>query len=165
MIFLLGLWLSRKLSKATENLMLKHHIDPALTNFVGNVIKVLIIAMFVVIALGKVGISITCLWLPLVPLRSVQAWLCKGCWRTMAQVHIIATRPFVIGDTISIKGVNGEVKMIELGHTTLINEEKVEITIPNKHIVGEILPILLATLWSKVKLASLTMPIMSRHLS
>jgi small conductance mechanosensitive channel len=56
-----------------------------------------------------------------------------------AGLAIIATRPFVVGDTIEVKGVSGQVKTIELGHTILINEEKVEITIPNKHIVGEIL--------------------------
>ncbi|MEI5639038.1 MULTISPECIES: mechanosensitive ion channel family protein [unclassified Pseudoalteromonas] len=139
-IFLLGLWLSRKLSKATEGVMLKHQIDPALTNFVGNVIKVLIIAMFVVIALGKVGISITP-FVAAIGAASLGAGLAlQGMLANYgAGLAIIATRPFVIGDTISIKGVNGEVKMIELGHTTLINEEKVEITIPNKHIVGEIL--------------------------
>ncbi|WP_278369105.1 mechanosensitive ion channel family protein, partial [Pseudoalteromonas lipolytica] len=56
-----------------------------------------------------------------------------------AGLAIIATRPFVVGDTIEVKGVSGQVKTIELGYTILINEEKVEITIPNKHIVGEIL--------------------------
>ncbi|AUJ70557.1 mechanosensitive ion channel family protein [Pseudoalteromonas sp. NC201] len=139
-IFLLGLWLSRKLSKATENLMLKHNIDPALTNFIGNVIKVLIIAMFVIISLGKVGISITP-FVAAIGAASLGAGLAlQGMLANYgAGLAIIATRPFVIGDTISIKGVNGQVKMIELGHTTLINEDKVEITIPNKHVVGEIL--------------------------
>ncbi|MDW7547921.1 mechanosensitive ion channel [Pseudoalteromonas sp. McH1-7] len=139
-IFLLGLWLSKKLSKATEKLMLKHSIDPALTNFVGNVIKVLIIAMFVVISLGKIGISITP-FVAAIGAASLGAGLAlQGMLANYgAGLAIIATRPFVIGDTISIKGVSGQVKMIELGHTTLINEDNVEITIPNKHIVGEIL--------------------------
>ena len=53
-----------------------------------------------------------------------------------AGLAIIATRPFVVGDTIEVKNVSGQVKTIELGYTILIDEEKVEITIPNKHKMG-----------------------------
>ncbi|WP_440055699.1 mechanosensitive ion channel family protein [Pseudoalteromonas sp. T1lg65] len=139
-IFLFGLWLSKKLSNTTEKLMLKHRIDPALTNFFSNLVKVLVIAMFVVIALGKVGISITP-FVAAIGAASLGAGLAlQGMLSNYgAGLAIIATRPFVIGDTINIKGVSGQVKMIELGHTTLINEDKVEITIPNKHIIGEVL--------------------------
>jgi len=45
----------------------------------------------------------------------------------------------VIGNTISVLGVSGIVKDISLAHTVLTNEDDVEITIPNKHIIGEIL--------------------------
>ena len=140
LILIIGLWVSKKTSKTVERLLLKHNIDIALTNFIANVVKVLLIVMFVVIALGKLGISITP-FVAAIGAASLGAGLAlQGMLSKYGSgIAIIATRPFVVGDTISIKGESGQVKMIELGHTILINEENVEITIPNKHIVGEVL--------------------------
>jgi len=56
-----------------------------------------------------------------------------------AGLVIIVSRPFVVGDTITVVGVSGVVEAITLGATTLTNLDGVRITIPNKHIVGETL--------------------------
>ena len=140
LILFFGLWIAQKVSNMVAGLMQRHNIDVTLTNFVSNVIKVLLIIMFLVIALGKIGISVTP-FVAAIGAASLGAGLAmQGMLSNYgAGLAIIATRPFVVGDTIEVKGVSGQVKTIELGHTILINEEKVEITIPNKHIVGEIL--------------------------
>ena len=140
LILFIGLWIAQKVSKMVAGLMQRHNIDITLTNFVSNVIKVLLIIMFLVIALGKIGISVTP-FVAAIGAASLGAGLAmQGMLSNYgAGLAIIATRPFVVGDTIEVKGVSGQVKTIELGHTILINEEKVEITIPNKHIVGEII--------------------------
>ncbi|MCO7207310.1 MULTISPECIES: mechanosensitive ion channel family protein [Pseudoalteromonas] len=140
LILFIGLWIAQKASNMVAGLMQRHNIDITLTNFVSNVIKVLLIIMFLVIALGKIGISVTP-FVAAIGAASLGAGLAmQGMLSNYgAGLAIIATRPFVVGDTIEVKGVSGQVKTIELGHTILINEEKVEITIPNKHIVGEIL--------------------------
>lgn len=139
-IMLVGMWVSKKLSSIVEKLMLKHNIDITLTNFISNVVKVLLVIMFVVIALGKLGISVTP-FVAAIGAASLGAGLAlQGMLSNYGSgLAIIATRPFVVGDTITIKGESGQVKVIELGHTILINEENVEITIPNKHIIGEVL--------------------------
>ena len=139
-ILLVGLWVAKKLAEGVANLMTRHNVDITLTNFVSNVVKVLLIIMVIIIALGKIGISVTP-FVAAIGAASLGAGLAlQGMLSNYgAGLAIIATRPFVVGDTIEIKGVSGQVKLIELGHTVLINEEKVEITIPNKHIVGEIL--------------------------
>jgi small conductance mechanosensitive channel len=56
-----------------------------------------------------------------------------------AGFSIILGRPFVVGDTINVAGVFGVVESVKLAHTDLITEDGVMITIPNKHIVGEIM--------------------------
>jgi small conductance mechanosensitive channel len=56
-----------------------------------------------------------------------------------AGVAIVVTRPFVVGDTITVQGVAGIVHEVKLGYTILLNEDAVRIAIPNKHIVGEII--------------------------
>ena len=140
LILVFGLWISQKVSNMVAALMQRHNIDITLTNFISNVIKVLLIIMFLIIALGKIGISVTP-FVAAIGAASLGAGLAlQGMLSNYgAGLAIIATRPFVVGDTIEVKGVSGQVKTIELGYTILVNEEKVEITIPNKHIVGEIL--------------------------
>ncbi|MEJ2912420.1 mechanosensitive ion channel family protein [Pseudoalteromonas sp. C12FD-1] len=139
-ILILGLWVAKKLSNLVAKLMTRHNVDITLTSFVSNVVKVLLIVMVVVIALGKIGISVTP-FVAAIGAASLGAGLAlQGMLSNYgAGLAIIATRPFVVGDTIEVKGVSGQVKTIELGYTILIDEEKVEITIPNKHIVGEII--------------------------
>lgn len=140
LILIFGLWVSQKVAKVVTKLMQRHNIDITLTNFISNVVKVLFIIMFIIIALGKIGISVTP-FVAAIGAASLGAGLAlQGMLSNYgAGLAIIATRPFIVGDTIEVKGVSGQVKTIELGYTILINEEKVEITIPNKHIVGEIL--------------------------
>lgn len=140
LILIFGLWIAQKLSKMVAGIMSRNNIDITLTNFVSNVVKVLLIIMFIIIALGKIGISVTP-FVAAIGAASLGAGLAlQGMLSNYgAGLAIIATRPFIVGDTIEVKSVSGQVKTIELGHTVLINEEKVEITIPNKHIVGEIL--------------------------
>ncbi|MEZ4550529.1 MAG: mechanosensitive ion channel [Desulfobacterales bacterium] len=48
------------------------------------------------------------------------------------------TRPFVVGDTVTIEGVSGVVEEVTLATTILSTEDGEKITIPNKNIVGEI---------------------------
>ncbi|MCZ4337296.1 mechanosensitive ion channel family protein [Shewanella colwelliana] len=140
LIFLLGLWVANKVSNLVAKQFEKHDIDITLSNFVSNLVRILIVVMVGIIALGKLGISITPM-VAAIGAASLGAGLAlQGMLANYAAgVTIIVTRPFVVGNTIEIKGVSGVVKSIHLGLTLLTNEEGEVISIPNKHIVGEIL--------------------------
>lgn len=45
----------------------------------------------------------------------------------------------MVGDTVLVQGVSGIVQDITLSTTILVDEDDVRITIPNRHIVGEII--------------------------
>jgi len=139
-ILLIGIWISQKLSKFILKLMQKHEIDITLSTFVSNVVKALFIIMVVIIALGKLGISVTP-FVAAIGAASLGAGLAlQGMLSNYgAGLAIIATRPFKVGDTIQVNEVSGLVKSIELGVTILCNEDNVEITVPNKHLVGEVI--------------------------
>lgn len=140
LIFLLGLWVANKVSNLVASQLKKHNIDITLSNFVTNLLRILIIVMVGIVALGKLGISITPM-VAAIGAASLGAGLAlQGMLSNYAAgITIIVTRPFVVGNTISIKEVTGVVQDIFLGMTVLINEEGEQINIPNKHIVGEIL--------------------------
>lgn len=139
-IFLIGLWFANKVAKLVSRKMAERNIDITLTSFTGNFVRLLVIIMVAIIALGKLGISITPM-VAAIGAASLGAGLAiQGMLSNYAAgLTIIVTKPFVVGNTISVQGVTGLVKDINLGMTQLTNEEGERITIPNKHIIGEVL--------------------------
>jgi small conductance mechanosensitive channel len=140
LIMLVGILLASKVSKMVERLCLKKKLDVTLSSFIGSTVKIIIVAMIAIIALGKVGISVT-------PFVAAIGALSLGAGLAMqgllanyaAGLNIIITRPFIVGDTIEVQSVTGLVKKVQLAYTMLIDEDGTEITIPNRHIVGEII--------------------------
>ena len=139
-IVLLGMFVGKKVSGLIENLMVRKNIDVTLSHFAAGFVKILIVAMTAIIALGKIGISVTP-FVAAIGAVSLGAGLAlQGLLSNYgAGLSIIVARPFIVGDTISVQGVTGIVKEVKLAYTVLSNEDEVNIMIPNKHIVGEII--------------------------
>ncbi|MEA3499169.1 MAG: mechanosensitive ion channel family protein [Campylobacterota bacterium] len=139
-ITIIGVMVARKVALYVEKFCHSKDMDVTLTGFISATVKVIIIAGTLIIAVGKLGIAITP-FVAAIGAMSLGAGLAlQGLLSNFgAGVSIIATRPFIVGNTIEIQGVTGVVKVIKLGYTVLVTEDNEEITIPNKHIVGEIL--------------------------
>ena len=139
-IFILGYMVAGKISAWVLRLCLNHKLDITLSQFLSNTTKMLIVVMITIVALGKLGISVTP-FIAAIGAVSLGAGLAlQGLLANYAAgFNIILIRPFVVGDTITVHGVTGVVEEVLLAYTLLKNEDDVLITIPNKHIVGEIL--------------------------
>ena len=136
---IIGLIVARWLSRVVVRVGDKRNLDVTLSRFLGNVVKLVIIGFVMIMALGKLGIAITPFIAALGAIAFGSSLALGGLLSNYgAGLTIIITRPFVIGNTINVKGVNGVVEEIGLGSTHLSTEDGEEITIPNKHIVGEI---------------------------
>lgn len=139
-IFLIGLFVAKKVANLVTRVCEKYSVDITLSIFIANTLRIIVIILAAVIALGKVGISVTPFVAAIGALSLGAGLALQGLLSNYgAGFTIIITRPFVIDNTISVLGVTGIVKDISLAHTILTNEDGVEITIPNKHIIGEIL--------------------------
>jgi small conductance mechanosensitive channel len=139
-IFALGYMLAGKISKVVLNLCTRHKLDITLSQFLASTSKMLIVIMITVISLSKLGISVTP-FIAAIGAVSLGAGLAlQGLLANYAAgFNIIIIRPFVVGDTITVQGVTGIVKEVLLAYTIINDQDNVCITIPNKHIVGEIL--------------------------
>lgn len=139
-IFIIGYILAGKISNFVLRLCQRHELDITLSQFLASTTKMLIVIMITVISLSKLGISVTP-FIAAIGAISLGAGLAlQGLLANYAAgFNIILIRPFVVGDTISVQGVTGVVEEVLLAYTLLKNEDGVTITIPNKHIVGEIL--------------------------
>ena len=139
-ILSLGVLVARKISDVVLRLCNRKELDVTLSQFIANTAKIAIIVMVAIVSLGKVGISVTPFVAAIGALSLGAGLAVQGLLSNYgAGLNIILTRPFVVGDTIRVKDVAGQVKEVRLAFTLLTDEDDVEITIPNRHIVGEII--------------------------
>jgi len=133
--FIVAAWVGKWLLRAQE----RRQVDVTLRQFIANTVRLLVIALFAVIALGKLGISIA-------PLIAAVGGVALGAGVALqgpisnygAGLSIILTRMFKVGDTIEVLNCAGVVTDISLAATRLKAEDGEDIIIPNKQIVGEI---------------------------
>ncbi|ARU49386.1 mechanosensitive ion channel family protein [Sulfurospirillum diekertiae] len=134
-------WFTAKYAYALlMRLFESHHFDMTLSKFVANVVKMLIFAAMIIIALGKVGISIAPFVAAIGAVSLTAGLALQGSVSNYAAgVLLIISRPFKVGDTLSIGSFYGVVEEIKLSYTILRNEDEELITIPNKKMIGDVL--------------------------
>jgi len=129
-------WVGQRLQVLCE----ARDIDVTLAKFIGNISKIVMIVFVAIITLGNFGITIA----PLIALAGASAFgatiaLQGPLSNYGAGLSIVLTRPFAVGNTITVKTASGVVDEITLAHTTLLGEDGERISIPNKDIVGQVL--------------------------
>lgn len=139
-IILIGMFVASRVARAVLRLCEKKELDITLSRFIASFVKIVIIVGVAIIAMGKIGISVTPFVAAIGALSLGAGLAVQGLLANYgAGLNIIITRPFVIGDTITVKGETGLVDEVHMAFTILKDEDDVRITIPNRHIVGEIL--------------------------
>src|SRR5258706_2315305 len=134
--FFVGAWIGR----ATGRLLASFHLEPPVSRLIERVARVFVLLLFVIVALQNLGVEL----LPLIAGLSVAgagiALATQGVLgNVVAGLTIIFTRPFRVGDFISIVQDEGEVLAIELFSTTLGHADLSRVVIPNRRIVGDVL--------------------------
>lgn len=140
LILVLGFLIANVVSKAVGKLCQKKKIDVTLGQFLASTTKILVFGCFLIISLGKFGISIA-------PFVAALGALTFGIGLALqgpvsnygAGLAIILSRPFKVGDTVTINDYSGVVKEVKLANTQLATEDGEIITIPNKKIIGEVI--------------------------
>ncbi|MCB1120426.1 MAG: mechanosensitive ion channel family protein [Verrucomicrobiae bacterium] len=143
-ILIVGFVVGGMLSRLVTKICQKRNIDLTLERFFSGVTRLIIVLLFLIIALKKLGIDIA----PFVALMGAGALglslAVQGPISNYgAGIVLIITRPFNVNDTLTVldeRGpVTGLVQCIHLGFTELMAEDGEMITIPNRRILGEIL--------------------------
>ena len=133
--FIVGSWVSR----ATLRVLEKRNVDVTLRQFIASTSRLAVVGLFVIIALSKLGISMTPIIAAVGGLALGASFAIQGPVSNYgAGLVIILTRMFKVGDTINVQGCSGVVTNIDLATTRLVAEDGEDIIIPNKHVVGEI---------------------------
>ena len=134
--FLLAKWAGNLAYKA----LLKQEMEPPVRTLLVRVVKIVVLAFTLVVALDQFGVQVA----PLIAGIGVAGIglgiALQGVLRNvMAGLSIIFTKPFRVGEYIELVGVYGQVATIDIFSTTLIHADLSRVVIPNHKIVGEIL--------------------------
>lgn len=140
LILLAGYFVGRWIGRATEGLLQKMELDVTLRILLVRLVRVLVLGLFGVLALQNLGVEL----LPLIAGLGVAgaglALAMQGVLSNLAAgLTIIFTRPFKVGEYISIVGEEGQVEAISLFSTILSHPDLSRVVIPNRKIAGEIL--------------------------
>ena len=120
------------LLKVTSGVMNKSHLDQGITGFIKKALKIFLWVLTLIIVADSLGVDTT----SLVALVSVVSLALSLAFQNImtnvfSGVIILFSKPFVVGDFITISGISGTVKEITLMRTKLATtDNKVEL-IPN----------------------------------
>jgi small conductance mechanosensitive channel len=129
-------WVGRIASRGLQRFAL----EPPVRELLVRIVRVLVFGVFLLMALQNLGIEL----LPLVAGLGIAgagiALALQGVLgNVVAGLTIIFSKPFRVGQYVSIAGVEGEVRSVTMFNTTLTHADLSSVVIPNRKIAGEIL--------------------------
>ena len=129
-------WAARGTLRALHRL----DLEPPVRMLISRVVRVAVLALFLIMALQNLGVEL----LPLIAGLGVAgagvALATQGVLSNIvAGLTIIFTKPYRVGEYISVVGVEGRVDAISLFSTSLIHPDLSRVVVPNRKVVGEIL--------------------------
>lgn len=135
-----GYMAARWFGRMLDRLLRRLNLEAPIRSLLCRIAQIFVLGIFAIMALQNLGIEL----LPLIAGLGVAgagiALAMQGLLGNLvAGLSIIFTRPFHVGDYISIAEEEGEVLDISLFTTTLGHTDLSRVVIPNRKIVGEIL--------------------------
>jgi small conductance mechanosensitive channel len=139
-ILAVGAFLARWVGAFTQQWLDRHELEPPIKLLLVRVVKLVVVAFALLVALDQLGFQIAPLIAGLgVAGIGVGLALQGVLSNVVAGLSIIFTKPYRVGEHIAILGVHGDVVKIDIFTTTLMHPDRSRIVIPNRKIVGEIL--------------------------
>ena len=140
LILAAGFYVGRWASRMTGSMLSKLELDETLRHLLGRIVNILVLGLFLIMALQNLGVQLLPLLAGLGVAGAGIALAMQGVLGNLAAgLTIIFTRPFKVGEYISIAEEEGMVEGINLFNTVLSHPDRSRIVIPNRKIVGEIL--------------------------
>jgi small conductance mechanosensitive channel len=139
-IIVAGVYAGRWAGRIVDGGLRTFDLEPPVRQLLVRIMRIFVLGLFAIMALQNLGVEL----LPLIAGLGVAgagiALAMQGVLGNMvAGLTIIFTKPFRVGEYISIVGEEGQVENISLFSTMLSHPDLSQVVIPNRKIVGEIL--------------------------
>jgi len=140
LILVIGLFATRWAARLAGRGLGKFRLEPPVHQLLLRIVRVLVLLLFLMMALQNLGIDLLPLLAGLGIAGAGIALALQGVLGNLAAgLTIIFTKPFRVGEYISIAGEEGQVQDISIFNTVLRHADLSSVVIPNRKIVGEIL--------------------------
>ena len=137
LVYLIGKWLAKVISKIIMRALTKAKFDPTLVPFVENLSYAAIMIFVVITALGTLGVQMTSAIAILGAAGLAVGLALQGSLANFASgVLLLVFKPFKVGDYIKAAGTEGSVKAIHIFNTILTSPDNVKIIVPNSQVTG-----------------------------
>jgi small conductance mechanosensitive channel len=137
-IFVVGRWIAKGLTKLVERLLERSNVDPTLIKFSGSVIYIALLTFVILAALAQLGIQTTSFIAVLGAAGLAVGLALQGSLANFAAGFLmILFRPFKVGDFIEGGGVAGTVEQIHIFTTTIITPDNKTVIVPNAKLTGD----------------------------
>ena len=134
--FIIAGWVARAIDRGLQ----RFELEPPVRQLIGRVGRVLVVALFLIMALQNMGVELLPLIAGLGVAGAALALATQGVLgNVVAGLMIIFTKPYRVGDFVEIAGVEGQVDTISIFNTVLVHADQSRVVVPNRKIAGEIL--------------------------
>jgi len=136
-IFIVGRWLAKIISRWIETALIKSRVDKTLAKFVKNLSHIVLLIFVVIAAVAPLGVETTQFAVVLGAAGLAIGLALQGSLANFASGFLmIIFRPFKVGDFIEAAGVKGTVKEIRIFNTIVNTPDNIRVIIPNAQITG-----------------------------
>lgn len=136
-IFLIGRWLAKIISRLIEKALIKSRVDKTLAKFVKKLSQIVLLVFVVMAALAPLGVETTQFAVVVGAAGLAIGLALQGSLANFASGFLmIIFRPFKVGDFIEAAGVKGTVKEIQIFNTIVNTLDNIRAIIPNAQITG-----------------------------
>ncbi len=139
-IFFVGRFIVRLLTRGLRKLMEKRAVDQTLVTFVTNLASMALLAFVIIAAIGALGIQTTSLIAILGAAGLAVGLALQGSLSNFAAgVLIVLFRPYKVGDWVEAAGVSGAVEEVQILTTILKTGDNKQVIVPNGQIMDSII--------------------------
>jgi small conductance mechanosensitive channel len=137
-IYVIGKWVSKRLTNTATKLMNAREVDPTLVAFLKNVLYAILLAAVILASLDTLGLPVTSL-IAVVGAAGLAIGLAlkDSLGNFAAGVMLVLFRPFSKGDVVEIAGVAGKVEEVRIFNTILATPDNKQVIIPNAQVTAD----------------------------
>jgi len=136
-IFVVGRWLAKLISKLVGRALTKAKVDTTLVSFVQNLCHIGLLVFVIIAALDKLGVPMTSFAVVVGAAGLAIGFALQGSLSNFAAgIMLIIFKPFKVGDFIEAAGNKGTVQKVQIFNTILNSPDNVRIIVPNAQVTS-----------------------------
>ena len=131
-IYVIGMWLAKKVKKVLNKVFTKRNTDQAIVSFVQSIVSLTLTILIILIAVGTLGINTTSIAALLAAGGMAIGMALSGTVQNFAGgIMLLVFKPFKAGDFIEAQGFSGTVTEVNISSTKLLTGDNKSVMIPN----------------------------------